>query len=311
MNIIDVEIKPKEVKNVFVFKRGVKIVTEKDSFWIPRGKPYSQLLRKFAGMKMREVIELRRQKRFQELDSKVLSALRSRDSPIVLRIHKGEVFAVVSERFVHIDHDIVFNAVEATLKELGIDIAKTWERIMQYDAEKIYWLSHSELQGLRAGIRVTNSIRATWAINIYASYLILTCNNVLYNPKALYSRVIHIGEFNKVLLKIPHAVRNALEHLDEIAPLIKRAKELELERLQIRRIIDALSVKYPQHIKKRLIYRSIEEESTLWGVSQTFSWTASHYPRLTDNYRYELAKDAFKILRIPDEKQELLVLPAR
>ena len=239
----------------------------------------------------------------------MLEALKNRDSPIVLRMDCGQVFAVVSERFVHIDHDVVFDAVEATLKELGVQIIKTWEHNMRYDAEKIYWIGYGDLQGLRAGLRVTNSIRATWAINIYASYLILTCSNILYNPRALFSRVIHIGEFNKVLIKIPDAVRNALEHIDEIVPLIKRAREIELDRLHIRHIIDKVSIKYPQHIRKRLVYHSIQEESTLWGISQTFSWVASHYPRLTDNYRYELAKDAFRILKIPDEKQELLAVP--
>jgi len=309
LNIQDIEIQPYEVQKVVVWKKGIELITEKGKFWIPKGVPYSQLLRKFAKLKIREINKLRKLRRFEELDKMVFNALRNRKDPIVLRIDNGRVFAVVSEKFVHIDHETVFNAVEATLQELNVQIINTWEHITKYDAEKIYWIGYGDLQGLRAGLRVTNSIRATWAINIYASYLIMTCSNILYNPSALFSRVIHIGEFRRLLIKIPDAVRNALEHIDEIVPLIKRAREIELDRVHIRQIIDKISLKYPQHIRKRLIYHSIQEEATLWGISQTFSWIASHYPRLTDNYRYELAKDAFRILRIPDEKQELLVVP--
>ena len=248
MNIVDVEIQPHEIQNVKVYGKAIKLETKKGVFWIPEGKPYSQLLRKFARVKIREAAKLRKQGRFQELDSQVLEALRNRDAPIVLRMDHGQVFAVVSERFVHIDHSVVFNAVEATLRELGVQIIKVWEHNMRYDAEKIFWIGYGDLQGLRAGLRVTNSIRATWAINIYASYLIMTCSNILYNPSALFSRVIHIGEFRKVLIKIPDAVRNALEHINEIVPLIKRAREIKLDRVHIRQIIDKISLKYPQHL---------------------------------------------------------------
>ena len=310
-NIVDIVVNPDELQEVYTYRKGIKLVLKSGEwYWIPRGIPYGQLIRKFTEFKVREVIDLIKKRQWHVVNKKILETLRSREEPIILRrdVVSREIFAVVSPKFVHVDHTVVFNAVRTTLEELNVEIIREIKYEKDYDAEAIFWLK-KQLPGLDAGLRVTNSIRATWAINIYAAYRIIQCENILYNPRALFAKVVHVGEFKQVLLKIPDAVKRALQYIDAVVPLINSAKQLRLSYEMIKTIFDTFSRKYPKHIIDRLRTRLYDEEPTLFGISQAFSWVASHYPRLTDNYRLELAKDAFRILKVPQEKQELLAAP--
>jgi len=192
----------------------------------------------------------------------VMDACEQRDRPIVLRTAAGKVYAVVTDKFVHIGHSEAFGIIEHAFEKNFVEYEKgeflrTNQKVMQ-----IYYVESNGF-GLKSGILVQNSVKGLGSLAVKRYYQIEVCKNGLVSgvEAEAFCRQ-HIGNKDEILRRFSLACLNLISNLD-ISEQIKIAKVVRLEDEEVSHICENLGV---SKTATQDIWNLLSEENRAFGV---------------------------------------------
>jgi len=227
-------------------------------------------------------------------DALVMVACEKRDRPIVLRTAAGKVYAVVTDKFVHIGHSEAFGVVELAFKKNFVEYEKgeffrTNQKVMQ-----VYYVE-SDGFGLRSGLLVQNSVKGLGSLAVRRYYQIEVCSNGLISgvEAEAYSRQ-HIGNKDKILREFALKCLNIISNLD-ISREIGIAKIIRLENDEVLYICRNLKVSQTatQDILGVLV-ESSKSRISLWDFVMAMTTVAGQQRSV--NVRLQLERNALRLI---------------
>jgi len=303
MAIVDLELKPDEIRDVKFYRRRKNgrirefIVLETADAPIYLEKTAKTQFIKLLGLKLATIRE-----NLDRANELLFDAIKRRQEPLIFRCTEGEkmmlAFAVVSPKYVVVRHGEIFQIVEDELKSMGyrvrsLGLLRTSRRVWKTYLLENLIIGENIGEPVAGGVRVANSVKGTSAVILYGFWQILVCDNGLMTNQGVWTRTIHLGSRDRIIAAIRANVVEVIRKLSGLEFYIERAKSIRITENDVNDVFETLGLS--MRIRKMIRDRLDREDYTLWGLCQAFTWVASH-ERVSPDTQIRLEKYAYRLL---------------
>ena len=264
--------------------------------------------------------EERNEKVKDAVEERAFDELAGKRLPLVFRCHLQEggaynAWSIVTTDYVEVPTREAIEHFENVLQGKGFGasvLKKRWD-----DGKavySVYELMRSPTEPVKVGDLASCGVvlRAGYSgdrsIGLSSYWTILACTNGMMNNRQVTAyRGIHRGTSKEeILSQVEHAFEVVLAEHPMVEQMVEEAQE-PIDEEEEKELLDRILGRYPEHIKKAIkkaVKEKYAETQGPFRISQAISDTATHYRHATDNYRNELQKDAFRVLKIMKRKKK-------